>query len=216
MNNVNSFHMIRVLTRCEICLHQGGSYAVHVDEPDDIAQWIDYYVENGELIIQTKPIHYGFLLLSGSYPKMIVECTNLTCIQICDRAFVTTKEEFQVEKLGIIVYQGRIELDINAVLTDCTVLKRAMAKIRGSTIVSQVLVHQHGVYHGDEFDASEAYIHLHGDGQASVWATEELEASLFSRSKLQYHGIPSMRLIHIDEGCSIKPFDRSGFTKHED
>jgi len=205
MNNLTSFRAIRILTRCEVSLLQGTSCAIYVDEPDDIAEWIDYHVDNGELIIQTKPMHYGFLLLNDSYPKIRVTCTDLNGIHVIDKAYVTTKNEFQVEKLSAIVENGQIVLNINAIATDITVIKRGSAKIRGNSLVSRIMVHQHGIYVGSELNASEVHVHLHGNSQATVWAEEELEANLFSKSKLRYKGNPGMRLLHIDEGCSIKP-----------
>lgn len=205
MNNLTSFRAIRILTRCEVSLLQGTSCSIHVDEPDDIAEWIDYHIYNGELIIQTKPMHYGFLLLNDTYPKIRVTCTDLNGVHVIDKAYVTTKSEFQVKKLGAIVENGQIDLNVNAIATDITVIKRGSAKVRGNSLVSRIMVHQHGIYDGSELDASEAHVHLHGNGQATVWAEEELEANLFSKSKLRYKGNPGMQLLHIDEGCSIKP-----------
>lgn len=204
MTNLTLFHTIRILTRCEISLHQGTSCSIHVDEPDDIAKWIDYHVDNGELIIQTKPMLYGFLLLNDRYPKIQVTCANLQGIHVIDQAYVSTKNELQVQKMGAVVESGEIDLNINAIVTDITVIKRGAAKIRGNTLVSRILIHQHGTYDGRYLDASEAHVHLHGNGQATVWAEEELEANLFSKSELRYNGNPRMRLLHIDEGCSIK------------
>jgi hypothetical protein len=212
MNGLPPFHTIRVLTRCQISLHQDNSCTLHVDEPDDMAQWIDYHVENGELIIQTKPMHYGFLLLSDSYPKIQLMCTNLNGIHILDKAYVSTKGEFQLEKLGVIIRHGEINLNINAIMFDCTVIKRATAKIRGNTLISQILVHQHGIYDGNELETSDAHVHLHDDDQASVWA-EVLEASLFSRSRLRYSGNPKIHLLHVDEGCSIRPLINQDLQK---
>lgn len=212
MNSLPPFHTIRVLTRCQISLQQDNSCTLHVDEPDDMAKWIDYHVENDELIIQTKPMYYGFLLLSDSYPKIQVTCTNLNGIHVLDEAYVSTKREFQVEKLGVIIQQGRIDLNINAVIIDCTVIKQGTAKVRGNTLMSQILVHQHGIYDSHELDTSEARVHLHDDGQASVWAAE-LEASLFSRSRLSYSGNPKIQLLHVDEGCSIKPLINQDFQE---
>jgi hypothetical protein len=213
MNSLTSFNAIRILTRCEVFLYQDSSCTVHVDEPNDIAKWIDYYVENGELIIQTKPVHYGLLLLSDSYPKIQVTCTNLNGIHILDKAYVSTKGKFQVEKLGVIIQQGEIDLNINAVMFDCTVIKQGTAKVRGNTLISQILVHQHGIYDGNELETSEAHVHLHDNGQASVWAEGELEASLFSRSKLRYKRSPRIEILHIDEGCSIKPLTNQDFQE---
>jgi hypothetical protein len=164
MNSLPPFHTIRVLTRCQISLHQNNSCTLHVDEPDDMAKWIDYHVENSELIIQIKPMHYGFLLLSDRYPKIQVTCTNLNGIHVLDKASVSTKGEFQMEKLGVIIHQGRIDLNINAVIFDCTVIKQGTAKVRGNTLISHVLVHQHGLYDSNELETSEAHTQLHDDG----------------------------------------------------
>jgi len=56
MKSLPFFHSIRILTRCEVSLCQDSPFSIHVDEPDDIAIWIDHFIENEELIIQTKPI----------------------------------------------------------------------------------------------------------------------------------------------------------------
>ena len=213
MKSLPFFHSIRILTRCEVSLCQDSPFGIHVDEPDEIAIWIDYFVENEELVIQTKPMHYGFLLLNDSYPKIQVACASLTSIHVLDKAYFSAKEEFQVEKLGVIVQNGEVDLNLNAIVTDCTVIKKGVAKIRGNAIISRVLGNQQGRYDGSELDASEAHVDLHGDSQASVWAEDELEASLFSRSKLCYKGNPRIQVSHIDEGCSIKPLTNQELQK---
>lgn len=213
MKSLPFFHSIRILTRCEVSLCQDSPFGIHVDEPDDIASWINYFIENEELIIQTKPMHYGFLLLNDSYPKIQVACAGLNSIHVLDKAYFSAKEEFQVEKLGVIVQNGEVDLKVNAIVTDCTVIKKGSAKIRGNAIISRILGNQQGKYNGSELEASEAHVDLHGDSQASVWAEDELEASLFSRSKLRYKGNPRMQISHIDEGCSIKALTNQELQK---
>src|SRR5690606_35611718 len=130
--------------------------------------WIDYFIANEELIIQTKPMHNGLLLLNDSYPKIHVACAGLNGIHVLDRAYVSAKEESQVEKLGVIVQNGEVDLKVNAIVTDCTVIKKGSAKIRGNAIISRTLGNHQGKYDGSELDASEAHVDLHGECQASV------------------------------------------------
>ena len=118
-----------------------------------------------------------------------------------------------MEKLGVIVQNGEVDLKVNAIVTDCTVIKKGSAKIRGNAIISRTLGNQQGKYDGSELDASEAHVDLHGECQASVWAEDALEASLFSRSKLRYKGNPRTLVSHIDEGCSIKPLTNQELQK---
>lgn len=214
MKSLPFFHSIRILTRCEVSLCQDSLFGIHVDEPDDIATWMDYFIENEELIIQTKPMHYGFLLLNDSYPKIRVACADLIGIHVLDKAYVSAKEEFQVEKLGVIVQTGEVDLKVNAIVTDCTTIKKGTAKISGNAIISRILGNQRGIYDGSELDASEVHVDLHGDSQASVWAEVELEANLFSRSKLRYKGNPRIQVSLIEEGCSIKAFDPTGIAEN--
>lgn len=106
--------------------------------------------------------------------------------------------------MAIIVREGHLDITVDAFSLDCTVLKSAYAKLSGRTIFSDVLAHQRSVYDGSELEASEGNVHVHDEAKASIWFEEELELGLFGRSKIDYHGTPSMKIRQVDEQCTLK------------
>jgi len=213
-NNTLEFRTIVVQTRCTVTI-EGDVPSFTIQEHGEKANWIDVCVIREELIVYTKPQYYGYLLLNDDHPKITIVCNGLMGIKVLDKAFVCSNKELDVQKLGLVVRKGHLDLFVNAMLVDCTVLKQATATLQGSTLISYVLVHQQGIYDGKELDASEAYVHLHNNGQASAWVTEEIELSLFGRSKMRYVGNPRMKVLQIDEGCSIKSFDSAELEQNK-
>lgn len=201
MNSLTPFHTIRILTQCEVSLHQDSSCAIHVNEPGDVSEWIDYHVENGELIIQTKPMHYGLLLLHNSYPKIQLTCTLLNGIQLFDRANITSPERLRMDKLGVIIWQsGTVELNVDALRVDCTILKRGHIKVAGETIETFLHVYHDGWYDGASLQASTGMVYLTNNAQASVWIDGEMEAFILGRSRFSYRGTPRFSWLSVDEG----------------
>ncbi|MGK6350147.1 GIN domain-containing protein [Parapedobacter sp. DT-150] len=214
MNSLSPFHTVRILTRCEVYLYQDTSSAFHVDEPDDVAEWIDYHVDNGELIIQTKPMHYGFLLLSNSCPKIQLTCTHLNGIQLFDRANITTPEELRVEKLGVIIRQeGMVELNVDALRVDCTILKRGHVKVAGETIEVFLHAYHDGWYDGASLQASTGMVYLTNNARASVWIDGEMEARILGRSRFSYRGTPRFSWLSVDEGSRVEPLQETAEEK---
>lgn len=214
-NNTLEFHTIVVQTRCTVIIAKGDVQSFTIEEAGEKANSIDVSVISGELIVYTKPQYYGYLLLNDDHPKITIICNQLRGIKVLDKAVVSSNKELDVQKLGLVVREGHLDLSVNAMLVDCTVLKQATATLRGSTLISYVLVHQQGIYDGKELDASDTYVHLHDNGQASAWVTEEIELSLFGRSKMRYVGNPRMKVLQIDEGCSIKSFDSAELEQNK-
>lgn len=210
MNSLTPFHTIRILTRCEVSFLQDSSYAIHVDELNDIAKWIDYYVENSELIIQTEPLHYGFLLLHDSYPKIQLTCTHLNGIQLFDRANITSQERLRMEKLGVIIRQGgTVELNVDALRMDCTILKRDHIKVSGETIETFLRVYHEGWYDGASLQASTGMVYLTNNARASVWIDGEMEARILGRSRFSYRGKPRFSWLSVDEGSRVEPLQEA-------
>jgi len=121
-----------------------------------------------------------------------------------DKCFVESDGTLKLQKLGIIVREGHIDITVDAFSLDCTVIKSAYAKLSGRTIFSRVLAHQRSVYDGSELEASEGKVHVPDQAKTSIWFEEELEFGLFGRSKMDYKGKPWMKILQIDERCTLK------------
>lgn len=201
---MNDFNSIIIKTRCTVILNYGDSSACTIDERDEKINWINVSVRNGELTIYTKPNYYGYLLMHGCYPKVMVTFNKLTALRMQDKCFVTSAKQLLLQQLGIIVKEGRLEIAVEASCIDCTILKGGYVKIYGETIISRVLMYHKSIYKGANLNSSEGQIHVHDEGKASVWVTDELELGIYGRGKITYRGNPKIRILQINRGSALK------------
>ncbi|WP_437917693.1 GIN domain-containing protein [Sphingobacterium sp. LRF_L2] len=201
---MNDFNNLIVQTRCKITLSHGDQPSFSIDENGEKANWVNVSILNDQLVVYTKPEYYGYLLLHDYYPQITITYKILTGLQMLDKCFVRSSEKLTLQKMGIIVREGNLDITVDAFSLDCTVIKNAYAKLSGRTIFSRVLAHQRSVYDGSELEASEGNVHVHDEAKASVWFEDELELGLFGRSKIEYRESPRMKIIRLDEGCAMK------------
>lgn len=200
---MEKFKNIKINTRCYVILNQGSMSKIEIVDDEATKRWLDYEIKNGELILFTKPEHYGFLLMHDHYPKVNITINVLNGIEVLDSAFVSSAGVLQTPKLGLIVRAGHIKLDINTSLLDLTILKKANVKITGTSIISNVLIHGLGFYDGEGLDASGVNICLNKDAKALISIADLFELRMYGRSRLEFTGRPKITLINIDDGCSI-------------
>jgi len=201
---MNDFNALIIQTRCKVILAHGEQPSFSINESGEKANWVNTAILTDQLVVYTKPEYYGYLLLHDYYPQITITYKTLTGLQMLDKCFVRSSETLTLQNMGIIVREGNLNIAVDAFSLDCTVIKSAYAKLSGRTIFSRVLVHQRSVYDGSELEASEGNVHVHDEAKASVWFEEELEFGLFGRSKMDYRGNPRMKIIQVDEQCTLK------------
>ncbi len=198
------FDSIVVQTRCRVKLIHGDQSSFTNYENGEKADWINMSIVNKQLVLYTKPEYYGYLLLHDYYPQIMITYKTLTALQMLDRCFVESVETLKLQKLGLIVRDGLLDISVNAFLIDCTVLKGARAKISGEATVSYILTHNISVYDGSKLDTSEGIVRAYDKSRVSIWFEDDVDLGLFGSSKLEYRGNPRMEILNIDEGCALK------------
>jgi len=201
---MNDFNALIIQTPCKVILAHGEQPSFSINESGEKANWVNTAILNDQLVVYTKPEYYGYLLLHDYYPQITITYKTLTGLQMLDKCFVRSSETLTLQNMVIVVREGHLDITVDAFSLDCTVIKSAYAKLSGRTIFSRVLAHQRSVYDGSELEASEGNVHVHDEAKATIWFEEELEFGLFGRSKMDYRGSPSIRIIQVDEGCTVK------------
>lgn len=201
---MESFQNIKIVTQCDVVLHQGKTPGVEIIASESTKDWVECAVRNGELIIFTRPQYYGFLLMSGDHPKVNITCNFLMGIEVLDKAKISSANMLQTHRLGLIVKAGNIKLNLNIGFLDLAILKKAYVKVEGICLTSNILIHNQGIYDGFDLDASETSLYMNNGANAKVFTTEHLELRMFRRSSLTIAGNPRMNLQHLDDDCSIK------------
>lgn len=201
---MENFQNIKIVTQCDVVLHQGNTPNVEIIASEAAKDWVECEVRNGELIIFTRPEYYGFLLMSGDCPKVNITCNFLMGIEILDRAKISSANMLQTHRLGLIVKAGNIKLNLNTGFLDLAILKKAYVKLEGICLTSNVLIHNQGIFDGSDLDILEGSLYMSNGARAKAFATEQLELRMFGRSSLEISGHPKINLQHLDDDCSIK------------
>lgn len=201
---MNDFNALIIQTPCKVILAHSEQPSFSINESGEKANWVNTAILNDQLVVYTKPEYYGYLLLHDYYLQITITYKTLTGLQMLDRCFVESDGTLKLQKLGMIVREGCINISVDAFLIDCTVIKNGYAKISGETIISYVLVHQISVYDGSELEASGGNVHAHDAANVSIWFEDELEFGLYGQSSMEYRGNPRMKILQLDEGCALR------------
>lgn len=202
--SMESFQNIKIVTQCDVVLRQGNKPNVEVIADESAKDWVEYEVRNSELIVFTRPEYYGFLLMSGNYPKVNITCNLLMGIEVLDKAKISSENMFHSPRIGLIVKAGNIKLNLNTGFLDLAILKKAYVKIDGLCLTSNILIHNQGVFDGNNLDILEGSLYMSNGARAKAFTTEQLELRMFGRSSLEISGNPKINLQHLDDDCSIK------------
>lgn len=201
---MNDFNTLIIQTRCKVILANGDQPSLSINEIGEKANWLNVSIVNNQLIVYTKPEYYGYLLLNDYYPQITITYKILTGLQMLDKCVIESAETLKLQRLDVIVREGHLDIAVDAFSIDCTVLKNACAILSGKTIISHVLAHQRSIYDGSALEASEGNVHAHDEAMVSTWFEEDLELGLFGRSKMDYRGSPRMKIVQVDEQCTLR------------
>jgi hypothetical protein len=194
---VSDFNQINLRGYGELFITQGEQESLTVQADEDELPNIKTDVVEGELRINilTDWIEkISSFFSKGFYSQRIsfdLTVKELTSLDILGAARVKVKrlqsEEFAV-KLG-----GAADITIDSLKT--TRLKAelpgaGLLKIAGKTTDQSVIVSGAGAYEAPHLESQSANIQLTGLGKATVWAVEELDATLIGLGSIEYYGDP--------------------------
>ena len=194
---VSDFNQINLRGYGELFIAQDEQEALTVQADEDVLPTIKTSVVEGELRIDiitdwvekiSSFFSKGFYSQRISFNLTVKELTNL---DIIGAARVNVKglqsEEFSV-KLG-----GAADITIDSLKTkrlNAELPGAGMLKIAGKATDQSVIVSGAGTYEAPHLESQRANIQLTGLGKATVWAVEELEATLIGLGSIEYFGDP--------------------------
>jgi hypothetical protein len=194
---VSDFNQISLRGYGELFITQGEQESLTVQADEDVLSTIKTDVVNGELridIITDWVEKISSFFSKGIYSQRIsfdLTVKELTNLDIIGAARVKIKglqsEEFAV-KLG-----GAADITIDSLKTvrlKAELPGAGMLKIAGKTTDQSVTVSGAGTYEAPHLESQSATIQLTGLGKATVWAVEELEATLIGLGSIEYYGDP--------------------------
>jgi hypothetical protein len=201
---VGEFDRILVLVpnmENELVIRQGERESLVIDGccPDLLAR-IKTEVRDGELRIRIAGSWTDLLkdALSTSLTREHIRYTltvrQLTSLDV-DGIMYIKAERLDTERLGLRVRGlGQVDFDsLSAQRLQVDVTGACQVNLRGNVVEQRVIVSGMAGYHAGDLESRKAFIRLNGPGQATVWATDDLEVTISGLGSVAYYGAPRLR-----------------------
>ncbi|MBC7399397.1 MAG: DUF2807 domain-containing protein [Mucilaginibacter sp.] len=189
--HLTGFNAVNVSGSFDVYITQGTTESVKVEAPSNIIKNILTEVKNGTLVIHTKD-HFSFNSMFGN-KKMVVYVTIKSCnaISLTGSGDVYFKEGIAANDLNLsITGSGDITGKVTAKNLSSSVTGSGDLRITGRADNSKVNVTGSGDFSGHDLATNTTVVFVGGSGDAAVYATSTLKASVTGSGDIHYGGSP--------------------------
>ncbi|NNU34802.1 DUF2807 domain-containing protein [Mucilaginibacter sp. S1162] len=189
--HLTGFNAVNVAGSFDVYIKQGTTESVKVEAPADVIKNIITEVKNGALIIRTKD-HFSFNNIFGN-KKMVVYVTikNCNAISLTGSGDVYFKEGIAANDLNLsLTGSGDVTGKIIAKNVNCSLTGSGDLRVSGRADNSKVTVTGSGDFSGRDLTTNTTVVFVGGSGDASVYATGTLKASVTGSGDVHYGGSP--------------------------
>jgi len=182
-----SFEKIRVSGSADVLYHVNPDIRVVVSTDSNLINFLDISNINNTLNIGTQPGSYSF-------SKLFVEVysPNISAISIVGSGdFKSTDRIISPSFEAKISGSGDIAVDIESVSFVASITGSGDIKTTGKAVKSKVEINGSGDFKGADLQTENTSVKISGSGDASVFATEHLDAQIFGSGDIRYRGEPN-------------------------
>lgn len=189
--HLSGFNAIDAAGSFDVYITQGATESVKVDAPSDVIDRVITEVEGGTLRIHDK---HGSWSWSGfGHKKMIVYVvvSDVNAIGITGSGDVYFKDGIRSPKLRLHVSgSGDVYGKVDAKTLQCDISGSGDMKLSGHAESTSVNVSGSGDYTARDLETVNTSVHIAGSGDASVYVTGNLDASVSGSGDVNYRGGP--------------------------
>lgn len=200
--SIKTFDSIKVSGPVILHLSEGSSDSVKISVEDDDPDKIITEVEGKKLEIKPKTSSF---IESGVKFDVYVTYETLRGLRSGNKAEVQGESVIKGDKLDVEVLNGstmNIQIDVNTL--SCNVTGTGELTVSGKTVDLKSEVNTKGVLHAFDLDCENAYVKLGTGGIAEIYATELIEGSVKTASKLTFKGDTKKQRVEKSTGGRIK------------
>lgn len=191
--HLTGFHAVDVSGSFDVYVVQGATESVKVEAPANVINHIATEVRGGTLRIFNKDHFSWGTLFGGGNRKIVIYVTirDVNSIALTGSGDVYFKEVLNANGLRLSVTgSGDLLGKISAKTLDCSVTGSGDIKVSGRADNSNISVTGSGDYSGRDVTTINTVVHVGGSGDASVYATGSLQASVTGSGDVHYGGSP--------------------------
>ena len=189
--NVSGFHAISSSGSFDVVLRQGNTEAVKVDADAEVINDVVTEVQNGVLKIHSSNKHNWGNFWNNRNVTVYVTAKNVDEIGLSGSGDLKIEDQLNTNNLELhISGSGNCQGKINVKKADVSVSGSGDFKIAGNADESDVRISGSGNFEASALITKTTAIHVSGSGNARVFASESLDASVSGSGDVRYSGHP--------------------------
>jgi hypothetical protein len=201
------FNSIRVVGICQLMIQKGESPEVIINSRGSKID-IQFEVRDLELLIYSLPD--DDISPDKPIPKITIMYIHIKSIMLTGSIDLYTNNKIAGNTLALILNgTGNINLQVDVVNLDCTIVKSGTIRVFGDTTSSSIMLLGTGIYQGQDLDAGVVSVEIANRGTATVSAENDLIGSITNGGTLYYMGTPCIKGLSIEGNSKMLPLKRN-------
>jgi hypothetical protein len=190
---VSGFTRVVIAGSGDAVLVQGAEEGVVVEADDNLMQYVRTEVRDGALYLDTRSSNRPMSISPSKTIRFTVTLKSLDGITVSGAGDVTA-EAIATPKLDIAV-SGAGDVSIGALKTEALAVAVSGAgniELSGEAGIQSVAISGAGDYVAGDLRSASASVAISGAGDATVWATDTLEARVSGMGSVGFYGEPTV------------------------
>ncbi len=188
---VSDFHNLSVDGGIDVFVTQGPAKNIIVKADDNLLQYVETKVEDGELHIR---IRHDRWINFHSNIKVYISVPNLDNVDMAGSGSITFENEYKSEDplKASLTGSGDISGKVDVPEITAAITGSGSFSLKGQTRKISVDITGSGDFNGYNLLAEEAEVTVAGSGDAQVSASVKLDAHVFGSGDVNYKGNPEV------------------------
>lgn len=188
---LSGFHAIASSGSFDVVLRQGNAESVKVEADADVINEIITEVRNGTLMIHSKNTHNWGNFWNNRKIMIYVVAKDLNSINLSGSGDIRIDNEFNTNKLELrLSGSGDFKGSVNVKTLEASISGSGDFSIAGKADESTVSISGSGDFDARNLITKSTAIRVSGSGDASIYASEKVEASVSGSGDVHYSGHP--------------------------
>jgi len=195
---VSGFDRVHIKDIGQLILTQGDQESLVVEAEADVLPKVTTEVRDGELVLEVgrgwlEKLTAGLSELSGNRVTYYLTAREIRGLRISGKGDITAGE-IDTDKLKVgISGMGNVTISsLQAKKLSVSISGRGEFASAGTVVHQKASISGSGEYVAIDLESQSAVVKISGQGNASLWAIEELEATISGFGKVEYRGSPSV------------------------
>lgn len=188
---LSGFHVVASTGSFDVVLKQGSSESVKVEADAEVINEIITEVRNGTLTIRSKNTRNWSNIWNNRKITIYVVAKDLNSVVLSGSGDLRMENQFNTNKLELrLSGSGDFKGAVNVKTLEASLSGSGDFSISGKADESTISISGSGDYRGGDLMTKSTAIRVSGSGDANIYTSEKVEASVSGSGDVHYGGHP--------------------------